>query len=109
MVVDHEVDYFQILDYRKIDLIDNTYHLVQRNRVCESCKDLKTIVSYFSWSLSLSSFPISLFILKFSKISTIREFVRGVMQATCTFHFLVLSRLFIQSPRAFAQLTNTRK
>lgn len=33
MVVDHEVDYFQILDYRKIDLIDNTYHLVQRNRV----------------------------------------------------------------------------
>lgn len=47
MVVDHEVDYFQILDYRKIDLIDNTYHLVQRNRVCKSCKDLKTIVSYF--------------------------------------------------------------
>lgn len=47
MVVDHEVDYFQILDYRKIDLIDNTYHLVQQNRVCESCKDLKTIVSYF--------------------------------------------------------------
>ncbi|CAH3133221.1 unnamed protein product, partial [Pocillopora meandrina] len=47
MVADHEVDYFQILDYRKIYLIDNTYHLVQRNRVCESCKDLKTIVSYF--------------------------------------------------------------
>lgn len=47
MDTEHEVDDFQILDYRKIDLIENTYYLVQRNRVCESCKDLKTIVSYF--------------------------------------------------------------
>lgn len=47
MVADHEVDYFQILDYRKIDLINNTYYRVERNHVCESYKDLKTIVSYF--------------------------------------------------------------
>ena len=44
---EHEVDDFQILDYRKIDLIKNTYYLVQRNRVCESCDDFKTIISYF--------------------------------------------------------------
>lgn len=44
---EHEVDDFQILDYRKIDLIENTYYLVQRNPVCESCNNLKTIMSYF--------------------------------------------------------------
>lgn len=47
MDTEHEVDNFWLLNYRKIDLIENVYYLVQRNRVCESCKDLKTIVSYF--------------------------------------------------------------
>lgn len=47
MVADCEIDYFQIMDYRKIDLINNTYYQVQQNRICESCEDLKTIVLCF--------------------------------------------------------------
>ena len=42
-----QLENFQIVDSKKVDLNENTYHLIQRHRVCQSCSDLKTIVSYF--------------------------------------------------------------
>lgn len=99
-----EMEDFKITECKKIDLSDseNSYYLVQRHRVCESCNDLKTITSYFECEVLECIIEKSFFLLIFTKGDLNRrkcEFARGVA---------LKAWILTQVTRAFAQWTNAK-